>query len=89
LDPEGLLQTYDDNSSDSGRLIHRSFCKNCGSFIVTTNLTHPQISQMVIVPVGIIEALRDSFVPTQEYYMKRKAAWVENRDGVEEFQGMV
>ncbi|CAG9982855.1 unnamed protein product [Clonostachys byssicola] len=87
-DPEGMLQEYRDTSPDSGRYVLRSFCRNCGSFIMTTNPTHPDISNMVIVPIGIINGEKESMIPSHEFFVKQKLGWLESRKGVHEYQGM-
>lgn len=87
-DPKGLLKQYEDNSSDSKRVIHRSFCRNCGSTISNQNPTHPEMAKMVIIPIGILDGDKASFEPDHEFYIKRRVGWQPKLSQTTEYHAM-
>jgi hypothetical protein len=69
------LRTYEDRSPDSGGMIERSFCSECGSTLVAEN--REKFPGAVIVPAGTMEIdpAGEAWTPGSEYYCKRKAPW--------------
>lgn len=68
--------------------MRRDFCKSCGSFIRTLNLTNPDIEQFVIIPMGVIDGDKADLQPLDEFYVKRRAGWITRIPGAKDYQGM-
>ncbi|KAF2280135.1 uncharacterized protein EI97DRAFT_477771 [Westerdykella ornata] len=85
LTGEDKLRIFYDNTPDSGGQIERSFCTECGSTMVAEN--KGKFPGAVIVPVGAMDVdLRDGeWKPSQEYFCKRRANWLEIKAETKEF----
>lgn len=79
-DKESSLKTYIDKTADSGGILSRSFCNNCGSniFVRTSNLPG-----VVVVACGTLDLAADKqevdgWKPEREYFCKRRGTWLAN-----------
>lgn len=69
---EGTVKTYDDHG-DTGEILHRSFCPNCGSSIVNNGASLAGVS---IIGAGTLDD--SSWVrPALEIYCDRAQSWVD------------
>ncbi|CAG8958552.1 hypothetical protein HYFRA_00009868 [Hymenoscyphus fraxineus] len=89
-DPDLVLKTYTDTSPESGSVLARSFCGNCGSNMVAQNSKRPEA---MAVASGTLddETLLREWTPRLEFYCKRRSDWLSG-PGLEEerkFQGMI
>ncbi|KAI1294543.1 Mss4-like protein [Xylaria venustula] len=80
-----MLKTYVDKTPESGRVLKRSFCGNCGSPVKSLSSAAPG---NVVVPIGIIDGDKDAFRPQMEFYCRGKADWVGAIENVKTFDAM-
>lgn len=80
------LRTYNDHSPDSGGMIERSFCVDCGSTLVAEN--KEKFPGAVIVPAGSMEIdpAGDAWRPGGEYFCKRKAPWFQTPEDTTKYR---
>jgi hypothetical protein len=71
LSVQGTLKTFDDRG-DSGKILHRRFCPDCGSSIVNEGDAMPGVS---IVGAGTLDDSR-WVEPTLEIYCDSAQSWV-------------
>lgn len=74
------LRTYYDHSPDSGGMIARSFCSECGSSVIAEN--KKLFPGAIIVSAGAMEIdpAGTAWSPQAEYFCKRKAPWFQTPD---------
>lgn len=70
---EQLLKQYDDRATETGEIVHRSFCTNCGSPMLTTSPRMPGIS---IVPSGLFDG-EQTWRPSYEQWRRSKVSFVD------------
>ena len=85
------MRTYIDKATDSGVLIERSFCSNCGSRVYSRNPS--RFPDGVVVHVGTIDTVGDGggdWAPQMEVYCKNKPNWLKIEGTVEsqEMEGL-
>jgi hypothetical protein len=71
ISAQGELKTYDD-TGDSGKQVHRKFCPNCGSGVMTEVDVMPG---MTLILSGSLDD-PSSFTPTMEIYCDSAQPWV-------------
>ncbi len=77
---EGEPKTYVD-SGDSGNVVHRKFCPECGSPVFTEAGAAPG---MIFVKAGSFDD-ESQFTPGMHFYTKSKHAWLPLDDSVPAF----
>jgi hypothetical protein len=86
--PESAIQItgqpkfYQDKNTDSGTLIQRAFCGNCGSPIYTKSPTMPGVQ---IVKLGLFDEIPK---PSMELYCRERPSWDKPIDGTKQFNTM-
>ncbi|RWA07599.1 hypothetical protein EKO27_g7506 [Xylaria grammica] len=78
-----ILKTYDDTSSESGRLVKRKFCGRCGSPVGGSREGFEEFS---IVPIGILEGDKSDLKPPVELFHKSKIDWIPTLEGSQLFE---
>ncbi len=78
----GQPKIYQDNDTDSGTPVQRSFCGNCGCPISTTTSTIPGIQ---VIKLGLFD---DIPKPSMEGYCKSMPSWAQTIDGIKQFDKM-
>lgn len=73
-----------DKPADSGNIVSRGFCENCGSAIYSTNSAMPG---MVFVRASILDNPED-FKPQMRVYTDRAAPWDHMDQSLPGFAGM-
>lgn len=71
----GQPKIYHDANTDSGKVLQRAFCSNCGSPIYSQSQNIPG---MCIVKLGLFDEV---LKPTKEFYCKSRVSWVTPIDG--------
>jgi hypothetical protein len=80
-----LVRTYDDNDTEAGVTVHRSFCSKCGSPVFITNDSNPMVKDGIILSSGCLdERTREKYGPKTEFFCKRRREWMS--DAVEDMQ---
>jgi hypothetical protein len=72
---QGELRTYDD-MADSGQLLHRRFCPNCGSGVVAEADSLPGVT---VVLAGTLDD-PTAFRPTIDLYWTSAQPWIQISD---------
>lgn len=85
LTEPSVLKTYEDTTPESGSVLLRSFCGNCGSGVKMSTSNRPGI---VAVGLGIIDGDKTDLQPTKEFFCDRKLPWVAPVAGAEGFPKM-
>ncbi|KAI1202380.1 Mss4-like protein [Nemania serpens] len=80
-----VLANYKDASPESGEILTRSFCGKCGSSVSSQPKSNTDI---LVVPVGIVDGDKTSFNPESEFYCKRRADWVPAIEDTKTFESM-
>ncbi|KAJ8107600.1 hypothetical protein OPT61_g8754 [Boeremia exigua] len=70
---EELLKQYDDRETETGEVVHRSFCSNCGSAMLTKS---PRMPGVTIVPSGVFDGQHD-WKPSYEQWRRSKVCFME------------
>ncbi|CAF1103288.1 unnamed protein product [Adineta steineri] len=78
----GEPKMYQDGETDSGTVIQRAFCSNCGSQLYTTSPTMPGVK---IIKLGLFD---DIPKPSMELYCKERPSWEKPIDGTKQFHAM-
>lgn len=81
LSGEDSIKSYMDTAVDSGNVLRRSFCSNCGSNLFLQNTTHPKMTDVIIIMTGSIDGRKDGFAPRRELYSDRKYNCVSVQQG--------
>lgn len=69
------LRIYEDHAPDSGGMIERSFCTNCGSSVIAENKRLFPGAFIVSAGAMEIDPAGKAWSPQAEYFCKRKAPW--------------
>lgn len=77
---EQLLKQYDDRATETGEVVHRSFCTNCGSPMMTTSPRMPGVS---IVPSGLFDG-EQTWRPSYEQWRRSKVCFVDSIQAVKD-----
>lgn len=77
------MKTYDDTSSESGRIVKRLFCGRCGSSLCGIRVGMDDVS---IVPIGILDGDKSDLKPQYEFFCRSKVSWVVPVDGSQCFE---
>ncbi|KAI1186372.1 Mss4-like protein [Nemania serpens] len=78
-----IMKTYDDTSSESGRIVKRLFCGRCGSSLCGIRVGMDDVS---IVPIGILDGDKSDLKPQYEFFCRSKVSWVVPVDGSQCFE---
>lgn len=70
------MKIYEDKETDSGAILERAFCSNCGSTLSTRNITNPKASGNIVVAAGTVDDNYKDFNPQSELFAHRRHAWV-------------
>ncbi|KAF1937941.1 hypothetical protein EJ02DRAFT_355673 [Clathrospora elynae] len=76
----GLLRQYDDSDTSTGEVVHRSFCTNCGSPMLTKS---PRMPGVTIIPSGVFDG-KQEWKPAYEQWRCSKVCFVDDVRGVKE-----
>lgn len=77
LSGEALLKTFDDAATDSGNVLHRSFCSECGSTLFTKRSVDGVEGPGMIVSSGTMDFTGgQEWVPMREVFCKDRASWL-------------
>ncbi|KAI0448680.1 glutathione-dependent formaldehyde-activating, GFA [Xylaria acuta] len=68
-----IMKTYEDTSSESGRIVKRKFCSRCGSPVCGVR---EGFEDFCIVPIGILDGDKSGFKPAVELFHKSKIDWI-------------
>ncbi|RDA83808.1 hypothetical protein CP532_4607 [Ophiocordyceps camponoti-leonardi (nom. inval.)] len=70
------LRTYHDGTCQSGAALERGFCGDCGSNVMIEHKS--KLPDKLIIPMGTtdIEATAGDWVPSMEFFCKRKPGWM-------------
>ncbi|CAF4662872.1 unnamed protein product, partial [Didymodactylos carnosus] len=79
---QGEPKAYEDKNTDSGDVLLRRFCPNCGSRIYGTNSKYPD---RVVVSLGLFD---QSPKPSVQLYCKNRPEWEKQIDGCKDFEAM-
>jgi hypothetical protein len=77
------MHTFYDSSTDTGATLARCFCSTCGSTLFSTNESNPALSTVVIIATGTLDGDKGLKLD-QEFYCKRKFAFVPSISGTKE-----
>lgn len=69
---EVLLKQYDDRETETGEVLHRWFCSNCDSHMLTKSSRMPGIT---IIPSGVLDGMR-GWRPSYEQWRRSKVSFV-------------
>ncbi len=87
LSGQDSIQTYLDSDTDSGSVLHRRFCGNCGSTLFVTNETKVAARDMIIVMTGCMDGAKD-FVFEREFFYKDRHQSMPKMEGTEKHETM-
>ena len=73
--PENV-KIYEDKETNSGAVLQRAFCSNCGSTLSTRNISDPKMSGNIVVAAGSVDDNYKDFNPQSELFAHRRHAWV-------------
>ncbi|KAJ5939267.1 hypothetical protein N7466_002401 [Penicillium verhagenii] len=87
---EDVIKTYDDNNTDSGNVLNRSFCSNCGSCLFTTSTVDGVTADAVVLTSGTMDfgGGKEDWVPQREFYCKDRATWLPPLENTIQSSGM-
>jgi len=74
----GELRTFDDQGS-SGQTVHRRFCPNCGSPVVT-DTPRAEAQGVIVIKAGTLDDVSD-LRPTTHYWCASAQPWMVFPDG--------
>ncbi|KAJ5621330.1 hypothetical protein N7528_006113 [Penicillium herquei] len=87
LSGEAVLKTFEDGGTDSGNVLKRSFCSNCGSPIYTTRVVGGVEEGHIIMTSGTMDFKGgDEWAPMVELYCKNRCSWLPNLEGTKTFE---
>ncbi|KUI58889.1 hypothetical protein VP1G_11001 [Cytospora mali] len=69
----GTPGAYEDRNTESGNILTRRFCKDCGSPLYITTL---KAGSIVAVPSGTLDDATKWWKPNTEVYMDTKSHWL-------------
>ncbi|KAF2714414.1 hypothetical protein K504DRAFT_420223 [Pleomassaria siparia CBS 279.74] len=75
---ESLLKQHDDALTETGGVVHRFFCTNCGSAMMTRSFRMPGVS---IIPSGLFDGPQ-VWKPDYEQWRRSKVNFVDRVNGV-------
>ncbi|KAI0551691.1 glutathione-dependent formaldehyde-activating, GFA [Xylaria curta] len=78
-----IMKTYDDTSSESGRIVKRKFCGRCGSSVCGMR---EGLEEFTIVPIGILDGDKSDLKPAVEFFYKSKINWIPTLPGTQCFE---
>ncbi|KAJ4992540.1 hypothetical protein SVAN01_01923 [Stagonosporopsis vannaccii] len=70
---EELLKQFDDRDTETGEVVHRRFCTNCGSPMLTKS---PHMPGITIVPSGVFDGQHE-WKPSYEQWRRSKVWFVD------------
>ncbi|UPX09873.1 uncharacterized protein EKO05_0000553 [Ascochyta rabiei] len=70
---EDLLKQYDDRDTETSEVVHRWFCTDCGSPMMTKS---PRMPGITIVPSGVFDG-QHNWKPSYEQWRQSKVCFVE------------
>ncbi|KAK5937820.1 hypothetical protein PMZ80_009949 [Knufia obscura] len=70
------VKIFEDKHTDSGSVLERAFCSNCGSNLSIRNTSNPKMSDNIVVCAGSIDDNYKHFSPQSELFTHRRHAWV-------------
>ncbi|KAF2027211.1 hypothetical protein EK21DRAFT_72542 [Setomelanomma holmii] len=73
-----LLKQYDDRDTSTGEVVHRWFCSNCGSPMMTKS---PRMVGITIIPCGLFEG-KNTWKPSYEQWRRSRLCYVDDIRGV-------
>ncbi|KAG9245510.1 glutathione-dependent formaldehyde-activating enzyme [Calycina marina] len=82
---EKSINVFEDKTPESGAIVSRSFCGNCGSPLFLASSKHPE---NVTVTSGTMDLEDGMWKPKMEFYCKRKPSWM-NTEGTREIPSML
>ncbi|XPS98928.1 hypothetical protein M3J09_008118, partial [Ascochyta lentis] len=68
-----LLKQYNDRDTETGEVVHRWFCTNCGSPMLTKS---PRMPGITIIPSGVFDG-HHNWKPSYEQWRQSKVCFVE------------
>lgn len=71
---EKLLKQYDDRDTETGEVVHRWFCSNCGSPMLTKS---PRMPGITIIPSGVFDGSHE-WKPNYEQWRRSKVCFVDS-----------
>ncbi|EAT82943.1 hypothetical protein HBH56_003460 [Parastagonospora nodorum] len=77
---DSLLKQYDDHDTATGEVVHRWFCTNCGSPMLTKS---PRMVGVTILPIGLFDT-RQEWKPSYEQWLCSRAGFVEDIKAVKD-----
>ncbi|KAJ5605925.1 DUF636 domain protein [Penicillium lagena] len=80
---EDVLKVYEDKNQESGRVLSRSFCSNCGSPLFTTSQGIPEGENAVAITSGTmdLEPSKSEWTPLQEFFCQKRRGWLPSLEG--------
>ncbi|KAJ6014922.1 DUF636 domain protein [Penicillium herquei] len=91
LSGEEIIKTFKDSRTDSGNVLNRSFCSNCGSTIYTTRVVDGVEEGHIIMTSGTMD-LKDGeeWTPMVELFCKGRCSWIPKFESTKTFHaGMI
>jgi hypothetical protein len=73
-----LLKQYDDRETSTGEVVHRWFCANCGSPMLTKS---PRMDGVTIIPSGLFDGQHE-WKPSYEQWRSSRVCFVDGIRGV-------
>ena len=70
------VKIYQDKDTDSGSMLERAFCSNCGSNLSIRNTTNPKMSDNIVICAGSVDGNYKDYKPQSELFTHRRHAWV-------------
>lgn len=67
------MKQYDDRETETGEVVHRWFCSNCGSPMLTKS---PRMPGITIIPSGAFDG-KQEWKPSYEQWRQSKICFVE------------
>jgi hypothetical protein len=74
------MKQYDDRDTSTGEVVHRWFCSNCGSPMLTKS---PRMPGVTIIPCGLFDE-KQEWKPSYEQWRQSKVCFVTDVPGVKE-----
>lgn len=82
---EDHLKTYADDTTESGNIVKRYFCGDCGSPMYGTKSDKDDI---VFVTVGTMDGIA-GWKPEKEMFCRSRLDWIPQVEGAEQFKAMM
>lgn len=70
------MKIFEDKETDSGAVLERAFCSNCGSNLSICNTSNPKSKGNIVVCAGTVDDNYKDFMPQSELFPHRRHAWV-------------